>query len=464
MDLYNIYIFLGGLFTIVVIIIIAQQQFFRKWKVSDAAASYNEKQFLKARNILEKIIMNEPRNSLAYWYAGRSSIQLGQVNRGISEIKKAIQINKYDIKDPTMPELGDFTETGLHKYMREIYQRTRQDNQAFQENQILMQLEPENPEYPIEIAKTLIKNKDYSERTENYLSKAAILDPENAEVYALTALLYLKKDTINKAKGYAEKALSFNPNHIDSKYILGEALYHEKQYDEAISVLDRGILSDHYKKSALYTMSKIYFQKEDWQNALEWVKRADEASASIHENEILQWDVLYLMARIMENLNNNQKAKEIYSHIFKYQPDYKDVKAKMEAYGGTELEFVKDYITAKMDEFQRITENMINMMGYKVSRIESMDDGNVNLDLQKNNQRYIALVRRTIDLISDEMIKRIIKIIEAGDYVGGVFITTGDFTSSARNMALKSNIQTLNGSDIEPFIEKITEKLNKEND
>lgn len=455
MDLYNIYIFLGGAFGIALIIIIAQQQFFRKWKVSDAAESFLEKNYLKSRNILEKIIMNEPRNSLAYWYAGRASILLGQVNRGISELKKVIQINKYDIKNPSIPELGDFSEIGVHKYLREIYQRTRQENAEFQENQILMKLEPENPEYPMEIAKALIKNKEYSERTENYLSIAANLDPENAEVYSLLALVNLKNENLKKAKGYSEKALSINPNHIDSKYVLGEALYHEKQYNEALEVLNRGILSDHYKKSALLVTAKTYFQKEDYQNALESVKRADEASISIYENPILQWDALYLMAKIMENINNPNKAKELYSHIFKYQPDYKDVKIKVEQFGGNELEYVKDYITAKVDQFQEITESMMNLIGYKVSKIENMDDGNINLDLTKEERRYIAFIRRTIDLISDDVIKRLIKIIEAGGYYGGVIVTTGDFTSSSRNLALKSNIQTMNGSDIEPFIEKI---------
>ncbi len=455
MDLSNIFIFLGGLFGLAVIIIIAQRQFFRKWKVMDAAISYGEGNYIKARNILERIILNEPRNSLAYWYAGRASIQLGQANRGISEIKKAIQINRYDVKNPSIPHLGDFTETGVHLYLRDLYQRTRQENPEFQENQILMQLDPQNAEYPTLLAKTLLKNKEYSERTENYLRIAQSIDQDNAEILSLVALLNLKRNDYKRAENYAEMALAVNPNHIDSKYILGEVLYVDKKYDDAIENLTKGSFSDNFKKSARFTMAKLYFQKEDWINSMEWARKADEASPSIQESETLQWDVLYLMAKIFENMENQKKALEIYTHIYKYQPTYKDVKVILEKAGENKLEYIKDYITAKVEEFQSITEEIINMIGYKIVRIESMDDGNVNLELTKSGGRYIAFVRRTIDLINDELVKRLIKMVQSGGFTGGVFITTGDYTASSRNIALKANIQTLNGQDIEPFIEKI---------
>ena len=60
-----------------IIYFLSRVSIFKKWKITDGIQAFSEKQYLKARQIFEAIMPDEPKNPLLYWYAGRASIEIG---------------------------------------------------------------------------------------------------------------------------------------------------------------------------------------------------------------------------------------------------------------------------------------------------------------------------------------------------------------------------------------------------
>lgn len=436
---------------------------FRKWKITDGIQAFSEKQYLKARQIFEAIMPDEPKNPLLYWYAGRASIEIGEINRGIAEIKKLIQINSYPAEKGDHPNLGDFTETGVHRYLRDLYNRARLESNAFGENQILMRLDPSNPEYSMECAQSLLRKQEYSDRTMGFLQHSLELQPSNVEALNLTALTALKQQNRNKAQHYAEKAVSIQANNPDSCYILGEVTYHQQQHEKAVRLFEQAINSQNFKKSANFSLGKIYFQKGNWMKALQHATAADTASLGKNEAADLEWDCKYLQGLIYEKQEEIKKAHNTYQLIEKYRPKYRDVPDKLKKLNtSADHDYIKDFNTAKSDIFTILCEDIISKMGYQTTKTEATNDGNLNLLVKKKDAQHPGLtavfIRRTMDQIGEDQVDLLGKFMSSTRSTRGLFIASGNFTPTAKPKAEKMRIDLIPSDQLEQLLMKIQRK------
>lgn len=450
--------FFGGIFLLGLLIAVARVFVNKKVSSETVLAAFAEGNYREARRGLEELMTLEPRNAMYFWYAGRCSINLGEVNQGIAEIRKAIQINKYDISEPKPPLLEDFSEVGLRRYLRDLYANAGKDNEAFQENQILMQLEPENVEYPIKLANLLIRKREFSERTQNFVLKGLEIESENPLLLSLMALIALMQKNWNRATNYAQKVLVIRPDSKDANAILGLAAYENGQLETAQKYLQKSESSESFKKKVAITLAKIFLKKEDSFRAEEYAYSADTFPISVYEEPDLEWDVKYWYASLLEKNGKIDAAHEIWANIEKFKPGYKDVKEKLKGNLESEIDYAKDFIAARQDVFEILCEKVVNQMGFKVSKIESGYDGNCNMILKhaKNPTGSVAcFVRRNVDLINDQKMNVFVTYIQSMHCSSGLFISTGDFTRSAKSVATQNHIDCIAGNALEKVLVKV---------
>ncbi|MDH5720957.1 MAG: restriction endonuclease [Spirochaetia bacterium] len=444
---------------ILIFMAIKYLEFFQKLKFKDAVKAFAEKKYIMAVSMFEDISEREPQNSLLYWYMARANIKNKSISRAIAELKKVLQINNYSVIEES-PDIGNFSELGVQYLLRDIYEQSRMHDKLFTQLQILMKMEPDNAQHPMAIAKMLISKKEYSERTIKYLKQAMNISTQNLEVFNLIAYVYFKQNSYEKAKEYAEKALSLQPASNEAKYIMGEYFYKSNIPDTAEEYLIEAQNSELFGKSILFLLGKIYFQKGEWETSLNWLEQAVKMPKSFLEDEDLEWEAYYLSGLNYENLYDAKSAVETYEHIQKYKPDFKDIAHKLQnIIVEDNSDLIKDFITAKKDIFNMLSENILNYLGYEIENMYTAEDGSINLiALEKGiSHRHAAcFVKRNYDLISEDQIMMLVKYVQSSGASHGIFVTTGEFTGTAKNYAEKYKVKVINSSQLEGVLAKIS--------
>ncbi len=435
------------------------KKFFKDHKLEDAIFHYNKQNYLAARSALEELSIKDSKAGSLVWLMGNCSLQLGETARAISEFRKALQLNNFSKPADFEEVFRDFDEINVHRLLRDIFKKGGDDESLFQQNQILMRLEPDKPEHPFAIAENLLRKKEYSERTIKFLQKVIDIDSENTDAYIWLAVVYFKQEDFNKAAGFSSRALDINATLVDAKYIKGELAIKNGHVDEAIESLEVATQSPNFQKSAAYRLAHIYFEKEEMGEAEGWAQKADTAPLSAHEDPELEWLCKYYSGLIYQHLGRNSSAKELFERILEHKPNYKDVADRIKELGeGTDSEFVKDFVTAKTDVFVNTSEKIVEAMGYTVMRSDLTSDGGVTMrakDRQSPPTTYGVFVRRNYDLVNEDQLRKLKTFVESANCDIGIFINTGDFTNTAKDFAFKAKIKLVNAEKLEPLLAKI---------
>lgn len=126
------------------------------------------------------------------------------------------------------------------------------------------------------------------EKAAEYYTKSFNLDTKNADTAYYAALAYSNTENFDKAKTYAAKAISINPNHKNAKELLAYVreqectakmdkaleLFDKKQYQQAITVLTEAIALDSKNSDAYYYRAMVYDALKKYQPAINDYKKA----------------------------------------------------------------------------------------------------------------------------------------------------------------------------------------------
>ena len=439
-----------------------QKRFKSKLKIEGVLKKYNEKDYLTVKEMLEEFLISDPANSFAAWLMYHSNLALKEYEMALAAIRKVISINNYKHEIDNSELTKEFNELGAHRALRNLYKTKRDSEKIFAENQILMQIDPDNPEYPLECGLELLKNKEYSERTQSFFSQALELGPNLVETLCWQAFTHLKKENFNKAKNYAQKSLGINPGYIDAKYVVGEVALKANKFEMAKQMLEPAAVSINFQKSACLGLAKVAYQEGDFDVAETWADRAVSAPLSNYELPELEWESKYFMGLIFEALSRNKSALKMFENIHEFNPEYKDVTQKIQnidaSKEGQEFEFIKDYMTIKADLFSTISEEIISRLGYNIQKIEVSNDGNLSMIVKNQDispKVFCVFVRRNYYLINEDQIKNLKRFMNSVGAHGGIFLNTGEFSITAKNLAAKSKIELYYGAKIESILAKI---------
>ncbi|MFH1879216.1 MAG: tetratricopeptide repeat protein, partial [Bacillota bacterium] len=145
-----------------------------------------------------------------------------------------------------------------------------------------IELEPENSEYAADIARTFIKKDDLN-NARFYVDKALSLDSTNAYALRARGLYFLalaKKGTPSTAnvniQSDFDQAIADDPENTYSRMNRAEFFIFTRQYDKAKEDLDRALALDPHEPEIYYCYSQYYKAIGDNDKAAEYKKLADE--------------------------------------------------------------------------------------------------------------------------------------------------------------------------------------------
>lgn len=123
---------------------------------------------------------------------------------------------------------------------------------------------------------------DQIEAAEKYIAAAAHLAPSHPDVLYAQGVLLLKQRNWAKAQDALEKATQFDPSHAQALAALGMALCDQGKYDAAIAPLEKSLrLNPSSSWDTRWTLAKAYYQRQQYERALEMSQQARSQSKGV---------------------------------------------------------------------------------------------------------------------------------------------------------------------------------------
>ena len=433
----------------------------------EALDVYNNHLYTEAMKKFQLLLNEEPFNSIYHWYVSLCALQRQDYTTAIYHIENVLQINNFSIPVDGLADTENFHEIGIHQKLMEIYETLRLKDKVLTEYETLMKLSPKEDIYPLKIAQYYIDEKNYSDLPQSYLEKALSINPKNANAQFLLSLIYYKKNEFDNALQSAEKTITLDKSLNDAYYIMGYSRYRANLKDEAEKLFRDAALSRYFKKSASFYTAKLLASNGKLDYALTYAADASKIASSVHEDPTIELDAKYLYGNLLEQTDHFEQAKEVYQFIQNVQPDFRDIDKRLKYMAPLkpvndqkiDMDLLDIFKKLKNDDFAEKSEKVLEIMGFKIKKIDLINDMAINMLAQPTTENTTQLVgvfiRRGIPIIQEDHIKSMEHIMTGMQVFRGILITPNDFNPNSRKMAEKKGIKTINGEQLSVLLNQV---------
>jgi len=117
------------------------------------------------------------------------------------------------------------------------------------------------------------KRDNYNKAIE-YYNRALKYNNKNPIIYRNLSLAYKNKMNLTKAGEILKKGLDIEPNNINNRILMGNILFHQGKYNEAISQYEKAIKINSENPSALYNLALSLLKTGDELSGIKYLKKA----------------------------------------------------------------------------------------------------------------------------------------------------------------------------------------------
>lgn len=219
-------------------------------------------------------------------------------------------------------------------------------------------LNPKDPKARLNIAKMMLISKDYP-KAFTEINTVLRQDVYNPEAYFLKGMVYKDMGDTGKARSSFETALNVSPTYKEAAVQLGQ-IYLAQGNPLGLQYLENAFRMDSTDVLPLYAIGMYYQQKEDWENAKNYYRRALKHNRAYvdalyntgyvlmqqdsFENAISMLDqvlelgrrdarTFYLRGLAFELLGNDHAASQDYTRALELSPDNPDINAALRRVG-----------------------------------------------------------------------------------------------------------------------------------
>ena len=290
-------------------------------KRAAAAEDYLKRsKVLQAVKLAKAAVEENPQSAEAHYMLGKAFLADKREEQAFKEYRSASRLG---ITGMNIPET-EFRETiaGLYAKFNEV-------EEALKEYVLLIKQHPENPEYYFQAGK-LFSGRNRPDLAEQYLRKAASLNPRDERYRFELGMLYYLSKKIKEANGEFEAALKLNPANGQIQLYLGKIMKDTKDYAGAIPYLEKASRDQEHKLRALVEMGSCYMSLKMFDKAIVELERAVNVIKKEAEPDSLY--ARYFLAMCFEKIQDFGKAVAQWEKIYAQKKSFRDVGEKLTQY------------------------------------------------------------------------------------------------------------------------------------
>ncbi len=167
-----------------------------------------------------------------------------------------------------------------------------------------------------------------------FAQRASELDPSDSLSHWILGIVYLQEKEFDRAMAEYERALALNPNDVDFRMEMAEALVFVGRHEEGLELMKGTMrLNPIYPDWYLWDLGWVYYFMGRYEEALAEMNRMKEVPYKAHRT----------FAAIYAQLGRIEEAKASAAEYLKHDPDYTMTQDKNWPYKNSEdLELLLD--------------------------------------------------------------------------------------------------------------------------
>ncbi|MDR1319319.1 MAG: tetratricopeptide repeat protein [Treponema sp.] len=400
------------------------------------------------------IITRDSRSAEAHYWLGMAYHRDNKDELALAEFKT---VNQLGISEKNIPEVE------FRELLAQLFISRKQEEEALKEYLLLIKLLPKHAEYYYQAGK-LFSERNRNDLAENYLHKAAELNPKDGRIhYELGVLLYKDKKA-SEAKAALQVALKYsgeNPARIH--FYLGKIQKDAKDYIAAAASFEKAARDAQFRMRALVERGGCYMSLNAVDKAVPDLERAVKSITDEAAQESLY--ARYFLGLCYENTREIDKAIAQWDRIYSKKKNFRDVGEKLAKY--QELRFddnMKDYMTAAPVDFADLCKALVSQaMELKVQAAKNINEGceitAIESDAAKwrNTRKMPKLIRflRGSDPIDDSKVRSLLDDAKAANLTKAALVSGSDFTRTAVEYAASRPIELYNKEKLQELLGKV---------
>ncbi len=258
------------------------------------------------------------------------------------------------------------------------------------------------------------------------LSRAVAINDKKPQYHMLLGDAYLANGSIEQSYASLQRALELDPDSQEATLKLGEIAYYSHNYDRAMECLSRVTAKDPQNRTALFMKAFIYKETGDTTNAINLLRKVCDLYpnyepafeelgvlyATHHDPLAVEYistalriepqntNALYVLAMYYQELNQMDKAEEIYKQILDINANHKDAwhnRGYIELFTYGDYNEAIEYFTRAIQCDSSFAEAWVNRgCAYELTgdKAHALDDFHAALDLDHTFQPAIDGIKR----------------------------------------------------------------------
>ncbi len=268
----------------------------------------NDQQWLKAAAAFKEGADLRGTDPNGYFYYATMLFNAGKLNEAFDGYAKARNID-YSVRN-----------TGIFRYLAEIYRLRGMPDKALGHYQSLLQRESDDVEALFQAGYLSFKLNQLDQAKE-YFRKLTAVDPKHAGGAANFAALEARYNEIHTGRNEKTPGITLrevaqaNPNSVEAHVNLGAQLITEGVYTEALSILERAVSLQPNSSAAQYDLGLAQLKEKKYEEAITSNRRALELKP--------EWpDAYNNLGLAYAGLSRWQEAVTAYREALRIIPDY----------------------------------------------------------------------------------------------------------------------------------------------
>ena len=282
--------------------------------------SQNRSRVLQAVKDAKAAVEREPQNAEAHYLLGKALLADKRDEQAFRSYRSASRLG---ITGQNIPEV-EFRET-----IAGLYARFNEAEEALKEYVVLIKMHPENPEYYF-LAGKLFSQRSRPDLAEQYLGKAASLNPREERYRFELGMHYYLCKKVKEASGEFEAVLKLNPANGHALLYQGKVFKDAKDYSSAVPYLEKAGRDQEYKLRALVELGGCYMSLKMLDKAIVELERA--VNVIKKESDVDSLYARYFLAMCFEKTREFHKAVAQWEKIYAQKKAFRDVGEKLTQY------------------------------------------------------------------------------------------------------------------------------------
>lgn len=313
--------------------------------------------------------------------------------------------------------------------------------------------------------------KDNFEKADFYYNLAYKIDPDNLELKKLYAICNFKMNNFKNANEKLLKYLSDKNNDEEAVYYLAYTYYHLNNFEEAVKNFMYLKSSEKFAAESFYTLGNIRLNQRKYIQAIEDFNNCLLKGSYKDINKLSE--INYLIAECYFHENDLVKAIQYWQKIFEMDPDYKDVRLKLNNYSEISSNYYLEmYLIGSVNQFIKICKLIVQYyikhfspLKGKVKFLESntSSEGSLQILAEVTSGNFIEqnlfVFLRSATTIGDVTIREHYNILKEKKADKGICITAGNFSDSVKQFIESRMIKLIEREQLMEILDNISKEI-----